>query len=192
MTRVVVAIGTKGPFARLVEGVAAWARAAPGSESREVWMQHGESPLPAGIAGAALVPRDELLAKMAAADVVVVHAGSGTVRDALALGHVPVVVARRADHREHVNDHQAEIVKALSDRIVTCDRPEDLAALTRAIDRARARRGEARELPGDALARAVVEQLRARTERPARRTPIVWAALGWLTRSARPRTRAGP
>ncbi|MCC6622468.1 MAG: hypothetical protein IT385_14485 [Deltaproteobacteria bacterium] len=186
MTRVVVVIGTKGPFARLVEGVAAWARAAP---DRHAWMQHGDSPLPAGIDGAALVPRDALLAKMAEADAVVVHAGSGTIRDALALGHAPVVVARRAARGEHVNDHQAELVKALSDRIVACDHPEDPATLERAIDEARARRGQARELPGEALRRAVGERLAAQTSTPARRTPLVWAVLGWLTRRAAPRRR---
>ena len=185
----VVVIGTKGPFVRLVDGVAAWARAAPG---RSVWIQHGETILPTGVPGldgAPLVPRAELLERMAAADVVVVHGGTGAIRDALALGHVPVVVARRADRGEHVNDHQAEIVKVLGDRVVACDAPDDLAALSRAIDDARSRRGEATTLPGDALRHAVGARLRELVAHPARRTPIVWQALAWLTRGVSPRRR---
>lgn len=48
------------------------------------------------------------------ADVVVTHAGVGTVMDLLDLGICPVVVPRRAAHGEHVDDHQQQIVDLLT------------------------------------------------------------------------------
>ena len=169
-TRVVAIIGTKGPFPRLVDALADWARRHPGSS---VWVQHGEGGLPAPLEGVALVARADLLARVDAADVVVCHAGSGTVRDALTRGHVPVVVPRRAHHGEHVNDHQVELVEALGDRIVRLD---DVAALDAALIRAAARRGEPDAAAG---AGALLEALRSDLDdaTPPRRAGTVWTAL---------------
>ncbi|NYF12670.1 UDP-N-acetylglucosamine transferase subunit ALG13 [Pseudoclavibacter sp. JAI123] len=47
------------------------------------------------------------------ADVVVTHAGVGTVMDLLNMGKSPVVVPRRAAHGEHVDDHQQQITSLL-------------------------------------------------------------------------------
>lgn len=47
------------------------------------------------------------------ADVVVTHAGVGTVMDLLNMGKSPVVVPRRADLGEHVDDHQQQITDLL-------------------------------------------------------------------------------
>jgi len=166
---IVAIIGTKGPFPRLVDALAAWADAHPDAR---VWVQHGEGALPAPLDGAALVPRADLRARVAAADAVVCHAGSGTVRDALVAGHVPVVVPRRAHHGEHVNDHQVELVEALGDRIIRLD---DVAGLDDALQRAAARRGEART--GDAA--ALLDALRGDLEAAPRhrRAAPLWTAL---------------
>lgn len=48
------------------------------------------------------------------ADVVVTHAGVGTVMDLFDLGICPVVVPRRAAYGEHVDEHQRQIVDLLS------------------------------------------------------------------------------
>lgn len=184
---VVAVIGTKGPFPRLTEALAAWSA----RHDRVVWMQYGEGTLPVGprVAGASRIPRAELIAQLDRAEVVVVHAGTGTIRDALALGHVPVVVPRRAAHGEHVNDHQVEIAAALGARIVVCDRPEDPAALDLAIAQARGRRTAAPTLPGEALRQALRERIAA--TRPSARATIIWNVLARLTRNVEV-ARRGP
>ncbi len=60
------------------------------------------------------VPATELEAAIAAADLVVAHAGTGTALTSLRLGHRPVLVARRGAHGEHVDDHQAQTASYLS------------------------------------------------------------------------------
>jgi UDP-N-acetylglucosamine transferase subunit ALG13 len=50
---------------------------------------------------------------MREADVVVTHAGVGSVLCAREAGHVPVVVPRLHRYDEHVDDHQLELVAAL-------------------------------------------------------------------------------
>ena len=102
--------GTWVAFPRLVRALADYAGNHP---SEEVWVQHGAADLPRGLVGIALTPRDELLARIRAARAVICHGGSGTVFDVLALGHVPVVMPRRAHLREHVNDHQLELAERL-------------------------------------------------------------------------------
>ncbi len=183
--KVVVVVGTKGPFPRLVAAVEGWAAANPGAE---VWMQHAEPGKDAerpGWSARASAPHAAVLEAMAAADAVVCHAGSGTLRDALKLGHTPVVVPRLAKFGEHVNDHQLELVEALGSRIVACTDVERPGAMGDAIEAAAARRSGAGEatLPGEALIadlRATLQQVR-----PARRAPLVWQALEAATRPAR-------
>lgn len=63
-----------------------------------------------------LVPAAELHAAMQAADVVVAHAGVGSAFDALDAGRLPILVPRRPAHGEHVDDHQAEVARWLTDR----------------------------------------------------------------------------
>lgn len=58
--------------------------------------------------------RAEFDAEMARADVVICHAGVGTLWSALREGHKPLVVPRLGSLGEHVNDHQLEIVEALN------------------------------------------------------------------------------
>lgn len=48
-----------------------------------------------------------------AADVVVCHAGVGTVMNLLEVGICPIVVPRRSSRKEHIDDHQAEIAQLL-------------------------------------------------------------------------------
>ena len=47
------------------------------------------------------------------ADVVVTHAGVGTIMQLLDMGIYPVIVPRRAHRKEHVDDHQCEIAHLL-------------------------------------------------------------------------------
>jgi UDP-N-acetylglucosamine transferase subunit ALG13 len=154
----VAIVGTKGAFTRLTDALAAFAQAHP--EAR-LWIQHGEGPLPDGppnLEGAPLIARERLLARMARADAVICHAGSGTIRDAMSLGHRPIVVPRRAHLGEHVNDHQLELVQALGDRIIALPDPT-VATLAAALTEARATRGEGRTDQGTGLKQALADDL---------------------------------
>lgn len=62
------------------------------------------------------VAGDELLRLAAEADVVVTHAGVGSILALLEAGIHPVVVPRRRSRREHVDDHQLQIAR-LVDRL---------------------------------------------------------------------------
>lgn len=107
-----VTVGTQLPFDRLVTGMDAWcARTGRGAE---VFGQLGE------LGGAARRPQhfpwsaglspEAFDTHMAQADLVVSHAGMGTIIGALSLGKPVVLLARRADLGEQRNDHQQATV----------------------------------------------------------------------------------
>jgi UDP-N-acetylglucosamine transferase subunit ALG13 len=82
-----------------------------------VVVQHGHSTAPSG--GARAVPFmefDEMLECLRAARLVITHAGVGSILCARREGHVPVVVPRERRFREHVDDHQLELARALAAR----------------------------------------------------------------------------
>jgi UDP-N-acetylglucosamine transferase subunit ALG13 len=100
-------VGTHGqPFTRFLDALAGL--------DDDVVVQYGHNAPPAGVREAvAFMPFDELNARMREADVVVTHAGVGSVLCAREAGHVPVVVPRLHRFGEHVDDHQLELVAAL-------------------------------------------------------------------------------
>ncbi|WP_293235289.1 glycosyltransferase [Mycolicibacterium sp.] len=53
------------------------------------------------------------------ADVVITHAGVGTIMNLLEMGISPVVTPRRAVRHEHVDDHQSQIAGLLRSRKIT-------------------------------------------------------------------------
>jgi UDP-N-acetylglucosamine--N-acetylmuramyl-(pentapeptide) pyrophosphoryl-undecaprenol N-acetylglucosamine transferase len=105
-----VTLGTNhDPFTRLVDGLAAL----PGDE---LVVQHGHSPAPPGVAEAVdFLPFADLLDRIRAADVVITHAGVGSILLCLRNGRTPLVVPRRRVHGEHVDDHQVELTSALDE-----------------------------------------------------------------------------
>ena len=62
------------------------------------------------------VPTAELLEAIRAADVVVAHAGTGSAVAALEAGKCPVLIPRRAQFGEHVDDHQMDTAAELGRR----------------------------------------------------------------------------
>ena len=104
--RVVVTVGTTDrDFRRLIERLVAVLPA-----GAEVLWQTGASDVAGlGIEARALVPEAELVAAAEAADVVISHAGSGSLALALRAGKVPVFVPRRAAFGEQIDDHQLEL-----------------------------------------------------------------------------------
>ncbi|MGI8660160.1 MAG: glycosyltransferase, partial [Thermoleophilaceae bacterium] len=88
-----------------------------GALDGDLVVQHGPGAPPRGVAVARdFMPFDEMLARFREADVVVTHAGVGSILCATREGHVPLVVPRRADLGEHVDDHQLELTRALAAR----------------------------------------------------------------------------
>lgn len=70
---------------------------------------------PTNIEWAAFIDRDEFKGRMAAADVVITHGGTGAIIGAVKAGKKVVAVPRLACYGEHVDDHQVEIVRQFAD-----------------------------------------------------------------------------
>ncbi len=108
--RVLVTVGmSRWPFDRLI---AAAERLPP---EHELFGQIGQASLTPRFEHRRFVPFDELQARIAAADVVVTHAGN-TVRLAQRAGKVPIAVARQAALGEMANDHQVEFLRSEEQR----------------------------------------------------------------------------
>lgn len=111
--RVVVTLGTwEQSFRRLVERLVPLL---PGDA--EVLWQTGHTDV-AGLVPhpEPWVPATDLAAAVARADLVVTHAGMGASLDAFAAGRFPVVVPRRPEHREQIDDHQVQLAAELDRR----------------------------------------------------------------------------
>ncbi|MGB5760656.1 MAG: glycosyltransferase [Acidimicrobiales bacterium] len=108
INRVVVTVGTTDrDFRRLIERLV---KIMP--EGAEVLWQTGHSAVAdLGIEAHRLVPESDLVAAIADADVVVSHAGAGSLSLVLQAGRVPVFVPRRAAFGEQIDDHQVELAR---------------------------------------------------------------------------------
>jgi UDP-N-acetylglucosamine transferase subunit ALG13 len=101
---VFVTVGTDHhPFDRLVAWADAWARDHP---QARVTVQYGHGTAPDTAQGMVSLPAAGIRARMAAADVVITQGGPGGIIDCRAAGRLPIVVPRRHDLGEHVDDHQ--------------------------------------------------------------------------------------
>ena len=135
-----VTVGTQLPFDRLVNAVDAWAAAHP---SAEVVAQVG--PTERGFTALRAEPflspgRFEEL--FAAAELIVAHAGMGTILSATERGKPLLVVPRRASLGEHRNEHQMATATRLRDRLGLAVAWEE-ADVGRMIDEMLARGGSA-------------------------------------------------
>ena len=83
------------------------------------------------------VPSPDMRSRMEEADVVITHGGPSSFIEAMAAGKVPVVVPRRAEFNEHVNDHQADFVNEVAERKGGIVPVYDMAELPAAIEEAR-------------------------------------------------------
>ncbi|WP_299356624.1 glycosyltransferase [uncultured Shimia sp.] len=113
-----LAVGTQLPFDRLARALDGWC--AQTGRGREVFGQIGkmgpESFRPTHFEWQAQIAPDQFNTKMQQADVIVSHAGMGTIITALNLGKPLVIMARRAHLNEHRNDHQHGTVKRFRER----------------------------------------------------------------------------
>lgn len=120
------------PFHRLLEAVASLAPTLP----QPLVVQHGVTPF--CLQACRAIPflgMEEFEFFIADAELLILHAGAGSVIHALRSGKVPVVVPRRSLYGEHVDDHQVEFACALAEtgRVVIV---EDLEQLPDAVRRA--------------------------------------------------------
>jgi UDP-N-acetylglucosamine transferase subunit ALG13 len=129
---IVVTVGTHHqPFTRLI-------RALPSLPSDELVVQYGHSPSPPRRSAREAIPflaYDRLAALMDAADVVVTHAGVGSVLTALRMGHTPIVVPRLERFDEHVDDHQVELTQSLEEtgRVIAVWEMAELASAVASV-----------------------------------------------------------
>ena len=124
-----VTVGTHHqPFERLLGALGAL-------DGAELVVQYGPGAPPPGVARAEdYMPFERMVECFRAADTVITHAGVGSILCARREGHTPLVVPRRHDLGEHVDEHQAELTRALEARgsVIavwdTAELPRQLAA----------------------------------------------------------------
>lgn len=109
--KIFVTVGTQLPFDRLISAVDRWA-----SQHRaEVFAQTGSSSLrPKHIQWQDFIGNAEANERLRTADLVVAHAGMGTILTRLETGLPLIVLPRRAALGEHRNDHQFATARRLS------------------------------------------------------------------------------
>ena len=99
-----VTVGTQLPFDRLIKGIDEWA----GEQGQEdIFAQIGPTNLePAHLEWSPFIDTEEFRRRVEEADLIVAHAGMGSIITALELAKPIVVMPRREALGEHRNDHQ--------------------------------------------------------------------------------------
>lgn len=145
---VFVTVGTDyHRFDRLIQWVDEWMIEGGGASRARVFVQSGAATPPRHAAWATLVGREEMHRFLHTAAAVVCHGGPASITECRSAGVVPIVVPRRQDLGEHVDDHQLRFTRRLAayDKINLADTSEGLRHL---LDRAVAS-PESFRLPAD-------------------------------------------
>lgn len=130
-----VSVGNaKQPFRRLLAAVCQIAPNLP----QPVFVQYGagamfDSP---GCTGLAYLDMAEFEQHMQESDLLILHAGAGSVIHAVRAGKIPIIVPRCANLGEHVDDHQQEFAEELAKTgkvIVAHDAATMMFAVARAL-----------------------------------------------------------
>lgn len=109
-----VTVGThEQPFNRLVEYMDKWAS----GHDEDVVIQIGFSTYePKKATWSKLYPYKKMIDLVADARVVITHGGPSSFIMPLQIGKIPIVVPRRHEFDEHVNDHQVAFSNAVAER----------------------------------------------------------------------------
>jgi len=108
-----VTVGAQMPFDRLIRAVDVWGELRP---NHKIFAQIGPSSYrPKNMEFAQFVDPPEFRKRVAAAKVVVAHAGMGSIITALEFGKPIIVMPRRGELRETRNDHQIATAKHFSE-----------------------------------------------------------------------------
>lgn len=124
-------VGTQLPFERLVSAVDDWAGNHPGEK---VFMQTGDvSYQPKNADFSAFTAPDQWEALFAEAELVISHAGMGTLLRSLDIGKPLIIMPRLASLGEHRNDHQLATAERF-DRFENVRVVRDVSALVDALN----------------------------------------------------------
>jgi UDP-N-acetylglucosamine transferase subunit ALG13 len=106
--RIVVIVGTDHhPFDRLIGWVNDWLDQHP-AVMESAFVQSGSAAIPPRCAGSEFLQIDQLDKLLDNADVIICHGGPASIADAWRRGQIPIVVPRRRQLGEHVDDHQVD------------------------------------------------------------------------------------
>lgn len=94
------------PFERFMRALAA-------VPADQLVVQHGPATPPPAARSIPFLPFAEMVELIEQADLVISHAGVGSIICAVRAGHTPIVFPRLQRHGETVDDHQVELARAL-------------------------------------------------------------------------------
>lgn len=122
-----VTVGThEQQFNRLIEYMDKWAE----MHDEEVIIQTGYSTYePKKATWSKLFPYTEMLKYVNNARIVITHGGPSSFIMPLQMGKTPIVVPRKHDFEEHVNDHQVKFCREVESRMGTIVVVEDIQKL---------------------------------------------------------------
>ena len=126
-----VTVGThEQPFNRLVEYMDKWAD----EHDEDVIMQTGFSTYePKHCEWSKLYPYSQMVEFVDKARIVITHGGPSSFIMPLQVGKIPIVVPRKKEFDEHVNDHQVDFSKAVAERQGNIIVVEDVQKLNEVI-----------------------------------------------------------
>ena len=128
-----VTVGThEQQFNRLVEYMDKWAA----EHDEEVLIQTGYSTYePKHCKWQKLFPYQDMSKNVADARIVITHGGPSSFIAPLQIGKTPIVVPRKYEYDEHVNNHQVNFSKAVAERMGTIIVVEDVEKLGETIEK---------------------------------------------------------
>lgn len=128
-----VTVGThEQPFNRLVKKIDELKR--DGVIKEDVIIQTGFSTYePKYCQWSKLIPYQQMIKNVADARIVITHGGPASFIMPLQIGKTPIVVPRQYKYGEHVNDHQVEFARNVSERMGTIILVEDISQLENSI-----------------------------------------------------------
>lgn len=107
-----VSVGSQLPFDRLIKTIDEWAAT---HQDEAVFAQIGNSSFtPKNIEFCETIDPINYSKRIKGADLIIAHAGTGTIITALELGIPLLIMPRLAEKREHRNNHQLATVKHFS------------------------------------------------------------------------------
>lgn len=129
-----VTVGThEQPFNCLIESVDNLKKR--GVIQEEVIIQTGYSTYePQYCTWQKLYPYQEMIRLVEEARIVITHGGPSSFIMPLQIGKTPIVVPRKHEFNEHVNDHQVSFAKAVAERMGTIIVVEDMSKLEETIE----------------------------------------------------------
>ena len=128
-----VTVGThEQPFNRLVEYMDKWAEI----HNEEVVIQTGFSTYePKKAEWSKLYPHKTMIEMVDKARIVITHGGPASFIMSLQIGKIPIVVPRKHEYGEHVNDHQVDFCNQVAKRQGNIIVVEDISRLGGTIER---------------------------------------------------------